>query len=296
MNFQEELEVKIRKIENIMRQKLPPVKGNQSVIFQAMQYSVMAGGKRIRPLLMKEVYDAYNGESDAIESFMLAIELIHTYSLVHDDLPAMDDDRYRRGRETTHIVYGEDMGILAGDALLNYSFELMTSTYDLENIALDKIIEAMRVISNKSGSYGMIGGQVIDVTMTGKELTLELLEEIFALKTSALIEASLMVGAILANASSDKISLMEIVGSKVGLAFQIQDDILDVLGDEEVMGKPVQSDIKNGKTTYVDLVGIQKAKEKVKELSVEAIELLDKEDVDMEFLKNVINMLIYRKK
>ncbi len=296
MNFEQELTSKCGYVEEIIRKYLPEETGYQKEIMEAMNYSMTAGGKRVRPLLMLETYKMFGG-SDArlIEPFMAAIEMIHTYSLVHDDLPAMDNDEYRRGRKTTHVVYGEDMGILAGDALLNYAFETALKAEP----AIEKqqaFIKALRVLAKKPGIHGMIGGQVIDVKSVNQPLTKDRLEVIHQLKTSALIECSMMIGAILAGASDEEIEQMEMAANRVGLAFQIQDDVLDVISSSEVLGKPVHSDEKNNKTTYVTLVGIDKAKEDVEVYSKEAISLIKKAGLENEFLEAFIMKLINREK
>ena len=228
MNFKEEYTDRVEKIEKILKKYLPEKEGYQRTIMEAMEYSLMAGGKRLRPMLMWESYRLFGGEGAAIEPFMAAIEMIHTYSLVHDDLPAMDNDEYRRGRKTTHIVYGEDMGILAGDALLNYAFETACRAFEEESEHALRIGKALKILADKAGIYGMIGGQVVDVQESGKAVSGEVLDFIYRLKTSALIEASMMAGAVLAGAEEGQVSRMEQIAGKTGLAFQIQDDILDV--------------------------------------------------------------------
>lgn len=287
---------KIAEIEEIIKAYLPKKEGCQGLIMEAMEYSLLAGGKRIRPMLMQETFWMFGGCGDLIQPFMAAIEMIHTYSLVHDDLPAMDNDEYRRGRKTTHVVYGEAVGILAGDALLNCAFETASSafsTYPEENIRIGK---AIQILGRKAGIYGMIGGQVIDVSSAGKELSKEVLDVIHELKTAALIESSMMIGAILAGATDKELQKIERVAHNVGLAFQIQDDVLDVTSTAEVLGKPVGSDEKNDKTTYVTLLGIDKAKEYVKELSEEAVSLLQSFSKRNVFLEELIEKLIYREK
>ncbi len=248
-DFQAQMERKVRKIEEILQEYLPRQRGYQSIIMEAMSYSLLAGGKRLRPMLMMEAFRLYNGSSKALRPFMAAIEMIHTYSLVHDDLPAMDNDDYRRGRKTTHVVYGEDMGILAGDALLNYAFETAFKAFvtDPENSLLTG--RALTVLGEKAGIYGMIGGQVIDVRETGHSVSKDMLDTIYKLKTSALIEASMMIGAILGGVSEEEVKKVEKIAEYVGKAFQIQDDILDVESTAEVLGKPIRSDEKNDKTT-----------------------------------------------
>lgn len=303
MEFQIELKNKVIQIEEILKANLVFENSKQQLIFEAMEYSLLAGGKRIRPMIMQETYHIFGGKNKAIEYFMTAIEMIHTYSLVHDDLPAMDDDDYRRGRKTTHIVYGEDMGILAGDALLNYAFEVAHKAFPIDKgIPQDEstqeiflqIAKALQVLSEKAGVYGMIGGQVIDVTSIGDSIESTVLEEIFRLKTGALIEASFMIGAILAGATHDEVKKMEQVGYFVGMAFQIQDDILDVTSTKEVLGKPILSDEKNQKTTYVSLFGLEVAKEKVKEYSQNAIEILRAMNGNDLFLELLVKNLVYR--
>ena len=267
-----------------------------------MRYSLLAGGKRIRPILMEEAYQMFskaNGISTkGIEAFMAAMEMIHTYSLVHDDLPAMDNDEYRRGKKTTHAVYGETMGILAGDALLNYAFETAAEAFSEEDVNLS-FLKAYQVLARKAGAYGMIGGQVVDIETEGmpaEKVTIDRLEYIYLLKTAALLESSLMIGAILGGATADEVAIMEQIGRKVGIAFQIQDDVLDVTSSMEVLGKPIGSDEKNHKVTYVTLVGLDKAKEEVARLSNEALELVEKLPVKSEFLKETILYLIHREK
>lgn len=294
--MQAQMKHKVEKIEGILTEYLPRQEGFQSIIMEAMNYSLLAGGKRLRPMLMNETYRLFGGEGPLIRPFMAAIEMIHTYSLVHDDLPAMDNDEYRRGRKTTHIVYGEDMGILAGDALLNYAFETAFKAFVMEPEESLLIGRALGVLGEKAGIYGMIGGQVIDVKETGHSIPKEVLDTIYELKTSALIEASMMVGAILGGASEEEVKIIEKIARYVGIAFQIQDDILDVTGSQEVIGKPVNSDEKNKKTTYVTLEGLDKAKKDVEQISAEAIEELGKLPGNNEFLEQLIHVLINRQK
>jgi len=296
MSFKEEQAKKVKSIEDILMKYLPKQEGHQKVIMEAMEYSVMAGGKRLRPMLMQETYKLFGGEGDLVEPFMAAMEMIHTYSLVHDDLPAMDDDEYRRGRKTTHVVYGEAMGILAGDALLNYAFETAAKAFDMYPEKSLQIGKAMQILAGKAGIFGMIGGQVVDVKSAGCNLTKEELDFIYELKTAALIESSMMIGAILAGASPKEIEKIEKIANSVGVAFQIKDDILDVTSSVEVLGKPIHSDEKNEKTTYVTLVGVDKAKEYVETLSLEAVSLLESLNVKDTFLKELLMALIHREK
>lgn len=296
--FMEELQQKVEHINNVLEKFLPVEEGQQRIIFEAMNYSVRAGGKRLRPILMEETYHMFGGSSAVIEPFMAAIEMIHTYSLVHDDLPAMDNDEYRRGKKTTHAVYGEAMGILAGDALLNLAYETAAKAFDME-VADTRVARAFAVLAKKAGVYGMVGGQVVDVESEKSDdcsITREKLDFIYRLKTGALIESSMMIGAILAGSSSDEVSRVEQIAAKLGLAFQIQDDVLDVTSTLEVLGKPVGSDEKNNKATYVTFEGLDKAVSDVERISKEAEEQLDDLGYDDAFLKELFEYLIHREK
>ena len=296
--FMEELQQKVEHINNVLEKFLPVEEGQQRIIFESMNYSVRAGGKRLRPILMEETYHMFGGSSAVIEPFMAAIEMIHTYSLVHDDLPAMDNDEYRRGKKTTHAVYGEAMGILAGDALLNLAYETAAKAFDME-VADTRVARAFAVLAKKAGVYGMVGGQVVDVESEKSDdcsITREKLDFIYRLKTGALIESSMMIGAILAGASSDEVSRVEQIAAKQGLAFQIQDDVLDVTSTLEVLGKPVGSDEKNNKATYVTFEGLDKAVSDVERISKEAEEQLDDLGYDDAFLKELFEYLIHREK
>jgi len=296
MNFKEEYQKRIESIENILEKYLPVQEGYQKIIMEAMEYSLMAGGKRLRPMLMKESFTLFGGEGEIIEPFMAAIEMIHTYSLVHDDLPAMDNDEYRRGRKTTHVVYGEDMGILAGDALLNYAFETACRAFDIAPEKSSCIGQALKILAGKAGIYGMIGGQVVDVKESGHILTGDMLDFIYRLKTSALIESSMMIGAVLAGADTGDTEKMEKIARRIGLAFQIQDDILDVTSTTEVLGKPVHSDEKNEKTTYVTWKGLEESKEEVLRMTEEAVRELRTMQADGGFLEELLKSLVYREK
>ena len=283
-----------KEVEQIMTSFLPKEEGYQKTVLEAMNYSVSAGGKRLRPMLMLETYRMFGGTSKVIEPFMAAIEMIHTYSLIHDDLPAMDNDEYRRGRKTTHVVYGEAMATLAGDALLNYAFETAASAFVLDegNPAIGK---AFMILASKAGVYGMIGGQVVDVESEGKEIDADTLKFIHIHKTSALLESAMLIGAVLAGASEQQQRTVELAARELGLAFQIRDDILDVTGNTDELGKPVGSDEKNHKNTYVALEGLEKAKEDVKRYSESAIDRLKSLPVRNEFLYELIEELIDRR-
>lgn len=296
-HIEQQLQQRVTQAEQVISAYLPPVEGMQRTVLEAMEYSVLAGGKRLRPVLLLESYRLSGGEGTLAEPFAAAIEMIHTYSLVHDDLPAMDNDRYRRGKLTTHAKYGEAMGILAGDGLLTYAFETAAKAFDQVKDPADavRLAHAMQVLANKAGVYGMLGGQVIDVESEGQPgMTLEKILQIHTLKTAALIEASLMIGAILAGADDNRITQMEQVARAVGIAFQIQDDILDITSTQEVLGKPIGSDARNEKTTYVTLRGMDASVCEVKRLSEEATDILRQIPGDTAFLEALVQMLTVR--
>ncbi len=295
MDMKAEIAARTKQIEALLTKYLPKEEGPQETVIAAMNYSVLAGGKRLRPMLMWETYRMFGGRSQVIEPFMVAIEMIHTYSLVHDDLPAMDNDEYRRGKKTAHARYGEAMGILAGDGLLNYAFETAVKAFELEpgNVNIGK---ALQVLAGKAGIYGMLGGQCVDVESEGKPVTQETLQFIYQLKTGALLESAMLIGAILAGATKGEQKQVEQAAGELGLAFQIQDDILDVTSTTEVLGKPVGSDEKNHKTTWVTLWGIERAAQEVERLSKQSVKRIDDLVVKNEFLINLMLELIQRTK
>lgn len=290
-----ELELRTKEVEAIIYAYAPAEKGFQKTIYEAMNYSFMAGGKRLRPLFMLETYRLFGGVGTLVEPFMAAIEMIHTYSLIHDDLPALDNDDYRRGKKTSHVVFGEAMAILAGDALLNYAFETACKAFAMEP-GNENVGKAFAILASKAGVNGMIGGQVVDVEMTGKQMSGEQLHFVYENKTGALIEASMMIGAVLAGASEEDVRLIESVASDIGMAFQIQDDLLDIIGDSSVLGKPVCSDEENGKVTYVTIHGLEASEQDVANLSKRAVERLHQLSCKNEFLENLILELVNRKK
>ena len=263
-------------------------------MIEAMNYSVLAGGKRLRPMLMQETYKLFGGSGRIVEPFMVALEMIHTYSLVHDDLPAMDNDEYRRGKKTTHAVYGEAMAILAGDGLLNYAFEIASDALSLETS--NKVAKAFKILSKKAGIYGMIGGQIADIESEGKKVGLDVVEFIHRLKCGALIESAMLIGAILAGANEEEQAKIEQIGADIGYAFQIQDDILDVTSSTEIIGKPVGSDDKNEKSTYVSIKGLEQAKKDVETMSERALLTLSSLPYKNAFLEELIKKLINREK
>lgn len=289
-------------IENIIYKYIPTAKGYQQDVLSAMDYAFLAGGKRIRPMMMKLCFDMLSESLDTYDEsvigpFMAAIEMIHTSSLIHDDLPALDNDELRRGKPTVHVKYGEDVAIFAGDGLLNYAYETAAKAFSIKpgDAGIEK---AFAILASKAGVYGMLGGQSLDVVMTGKELSDDKLEFIYLNKTSALIESSMMVGAALAGADDTLVSKLEEAARAVGMAFQVQDDILDIKGDEAVIGKPVHSDEKNDKYTYATIHGIEESKKYVKEMSDKANAIIRgiavKNDSAREELCSLINALIDR--
>ena len=298
MNFQDELKNRTKEIENLLKSFLPEEKGFAKTMAQAMNYSVLAGGKRLRPMLILETCRMFGGREELAYPFMAAMEMIHTHSLVHDDLPALDNDDYRRGRLTTHKVYGEAMGVLSGVSLLNYAYEVMLTAFDKAKNTGEqaKVIQALKVMAHKTGIYGMLGGQSVDVENDGKPVTKEMLDYIYENKTSALIEGSMMTGAILGGASQEEVNAVEKAARNIGLAFQIQDDILDVTSTAEELGKPIHSDEKNHKTTYVTLMGIEAASRQVADLSDEAVKLLEGMNKKNEFLFTLVKELVGRRK
>lgn len=298
MDINKEIAYKASDADRMIYRVLPAEKGYQKTVFQAMNYSVLAGGKRIRPILMLETYKLFGGSNKAIESFVAAIEMIHTYSLVHDDLPAMDDDELRRGKLTTHAKFGEAMGVLAGDGLLNYAFEIVLDTLDETKGADNRaVIRSLKVLAKKAGIYGMIGGQVVDVEAEKQYgISKNRLDFIYELKTGALIEAAMMIGAILGGATDEEVEQIEDVAKKIGLAFQIQDDVLDVIGETETIGKSVGSDEKNQKATYVVFEGLEKAKQEVADLTDDAIAILQELPYENPFLTELLRWMVLRDK
>ena len=294
--FKQLRDEKIAHIEAVLQEYLPKEEGYASKVMEAMNYSVLAGGKRLRPMLMEETYHMFGGQENVVQPFMAAQEMIHTYSLVHDDLPCMDNDEYRRGRKTTHAVYGEGMAVLAGDALLNYAFETACKAFEMTD-SVDRVAKALTILAKKAGIYGMIGGQTADIQAEdypSEMVTKDLLMYIHENKTAALIQSSMMIGALLAGADETQVKNIEKIGYNVGIAFQIQDDILDVTGTFEELGKPIGSDEKNDKVTCVSLMGLEKAKEEVERLSKEAVALLNDMNFEHTFLEEPILDLIHR--
>lgn len=251
---------------------LDPKDNPQGIIYEAMRYSVFAGGKRLRPVLMLLTCEMCGGDINEVLPFACALEMIHTYSLIHDDLPAMDNDDLRRGKPTSHKQFGEATAILAGDALLNKAFEVV-SQYSGNNS--DRAIKAINILAVSSGTEGMIGGQIVDMQSEGRQITLDELRYLHLNKTGAIIRSACKIGAVMSGADSVKIKAVDEFSKNLGIAFQIQDDILDVTGTEAELGKPIGSDAEEGKNTYVSLLGLQKSKDMSEEYSKKAKQALD---------------------
>lgn len=273
MNFNQEFLVRQHQADEVLLQNIPIACEFDKTLLEAMAYSLEAGGKRLRPILIQSFARLFGADEKWAHSFMAAMEFLHTYSLVHDDLPALDNDDFRRGVETTHRKYGEAAAILAGDGLLHESYEIALQTFQQE-IPIERVIKALTVFSRKTGIRGMLGGQSADVLNTGMDISEELLQYIYQYKTGALMEGSMMIGAILGGASEDQVLIIEKIGASIGLAFQVKDDLLDLYGDATVLGKPVLSDEKNKKMTYVTIYGAEKAQEEISRLTQEAVDSL----------------------
>ena len=258
-----------------------------------MKYSLSAGGKRIRPVLALAAADAVGGEGETILPAACALELIHTYSLIHDDLPAMDDDDYRRGRLANHKVFGEGQAILAGDALLTYAFELLAQS--LNGVTPERQLRVVREVAQAAGPEGMVGGQVLDLEAEEKALTLSELEQVHRLKTGALLVVAARLGAILAGGTEEKIEALTRYAQAIGLAFQIKDDILDLEGDSETLGKPAQSDLRQNKSTYPSLMGTEGAKQELKSMIDEAHAALETLGERAGFLHELADFIAQRK-
>ena len=294
MNFKQQLQEKITVVDNHLEKYLPQRDNIQKDIYEAMRYSLFAGGKRLRPAITLACCEMVGGDIQNALPFACALEMIHTYSLIHDDLPAMDNDDYRRGKPTNHNVYGEAMAILAGDALLNKAFEITTSQAFIKNIPSQIAIEAIAVVAKASGTEGMIGGQVVDLKAENKQIDKEHLTYMHLHKTGALIIASAKAGAIVGNASKEQKDALTLYAHNIGLAFQIKDDILDVEGSQEKLGKTIGSDATNLKSTFVTLAGLEEAKKQVATLTQQAIHRLEIFGQDAHFLVQLADYLINR--
>ena len=266
---------------------LHPVKDRPCRLHEAMRYSMFAGGKRLRPGLAKAAFDMFGGKGDKIWLATSALEMLHTFSLIHDDLPCVDNDDYRRGKLTSHKKFGESTAVMAGDALCIHAFEMMGKTGNAK---------AIEVLAHLLGTYGMIGGEMTDIECEGKTVDLEIVDYIHYHKTAALIEASLLVGAMLADASEKDMEIVRNYGRSIGLAFQIVDDILDIVSTTEELGKDAGSDIEKGKATYPSIVGLEKSRERARELYEESIKALDGLKCDTSILRSIAAYIITRVK
>lgn len=293
MDFKAEIKNRASLFENILKKYMPREEGYQKTVFEAMNYSLSAGGKRLRPLITLEACKIVGGNEEDAMPFAVAIEMIHTYSLIHDDLPALDNDDLRRGRPTNHKVYGESMAILAGDALLNYAFETMLSN-SINKKDSSKYLKAINEIAKSSGTYGMIGGQVVDIESENKTIDKDKLDFIHMNKTAAIIIGCMRAGAIIGGAKDDELENITKYARNIGLGFQIVDDILDIIGDESKLGKNIGSDLENNKSTYPSLFGLQKSKELAKELIEEAKNCVSIFDDRDKFLKGLADYIVDR--
>lgn len=296
MNFKLWLEKKVDIVEKALRTYCPDYDNMQKLIYESMKYSLFAGGKRLRPVIMLGVYEMFSDEYENVLPFACAMEMIHTYSLIHDDLPAMDNDDYRRGKLSNHKKFGEATAILAGDGLLNLAFEVMSVQSAKNSIDKEKALKAISIIATSSGTEGMIGGQVVDMFCEKKITDTEGLKYLQSLKTGAIIKSSAVVGGILGDADKNQLKCIEKFAENLGLAFQVQDDILDVEGDESKLGKPIGSDADNNKKTYVTMIGLEKSKELQHKLIDEAISALNCFGDKNIMLVELCNYLLNREK
>jgi len=294
MNIKEYLAQKRIAVDKALESLVPPAKTFPPKVFEAMRYSLFAGGKRVRPIFALASAEALGAKTAGLLPIAGALELIHTYSLIHDDLPAMDDDDLRRGRPTCHKIYGEAIAILAGDGLLNRAFEVLSDPRRLKTVTAVRLIAITREISLASGVFGMVGGQVVDMESEGKDVDLPTLEYIHTHKTGALIRASVRTGAIYAKASEKRLKALTRYGERVGLAFQIADDILDVVGSREETGKDVGSDLKKGKKTFPSFYGLEESRRRAKEVADQALDALKDFDRKAEPLRELAKYIVTR--
>lgn len=295
LDMKSNLEKYAKQVDEKLVSFLPQAKEGQKSVVRAMHYSLSNGGKRLRPVLVLEFCKMCGGDVDKAMAYACAIEYIHTYSLIHDDLPCMDDDDLRRGKPSNHKVFGEDIALLAGDALLTLAFSAMLSDRAVSLVGFEKAAKCAKILSDCAGVTGMVGGQVIDLISEEKSVPIEVIEEMHLKKTSCLIKAACMMGAEVAGKGEDTVLLAEKYGNNLGLAFQIMDDILDVTSSEEALGKPIGSDADNNKSTFVTLLGLDRCYELVREYTNAAIESLDALEGDSEELKNIAIKMSERK-
>ena len=296
MNIKAYLADKRSLVDKALELLVPPAKAYPPKVFEAIRYSLFAGGKRVRPILAIASAEALGAKTAGLLPIAGALELIHTYSLIHDDLPAMDDDDLRRGRPTCHKVYGAAMAILAGDGLLNMAFESLTDPRRLKTIPAQRLVAIIREISLASGVFGMVGGQVVDMESEGKDVDLPTLDYIHTHKTGALIRASVRTGAIYAKASEKRLKALTRYGERIGLAFQIADDILDIVGSPEEIGKDVGSDLKKGKKTFPSFYGLEESRKRAEEVTNQALAALKDFDRKADHLRDLATYIVTRVK
>ena len=289
--IEELLNQRADKVQNALSDYLQPQNENYDIVIEAMRYAALCGGKRIRPSLLLEFYTLFGGKEKDAMPFACALEMIHTYSLIHDDLPCMDDDDMRRGKPSCHIAFPENIALLAGDALLTKAFEICAKA---NTVTTQNALQATALLAEYSGLNGMIGGQVIDLQSEGKEVSIETVTQMYALKTGALLLLTAKIAAALAGVTDNRLDLAAEYCKKVGLAFQIVDDLLDIEGTVEELGKPVGSDLEEQKSTLVSLIGVTKAKEMVAELSAEAKQLAVQ--LNSKTLTELVDYLVARRK
>lgn len=283
-------------IEEALKTYLPRENCLQKELCSAMEYSLLAGGKRIRPILTLEFCRVCGGELEAALPFACAVEMVHTYSLIHDDLPCMDNDDLRRGRASNHKVYGEDMALLAGDALLTLAFETMLSPASIQKAGALRAASAAGILARAAGADGMVGGQVIDLKSEDQAISIDLLQAMDHAKTGALIKAAALMGCVVAGAGEAELAAADTFTENIGLAFQIVDDILDVTGQTAKLGKKVGSDQNNKKSTYVSLLGLEAARDTVKKLTNTAVGALVSFKTDTAYLTDLAYSLAKREK
>ncbi len=296
MNLSEYLHDRRDRIDQALNRLLPPIDSHQRTVVEAMRYSLLAGGKRIRPILCMAGAEAVGGNPDTVVNFACALEMIHAYSLIHDDLPAMDNDDFRRGIPTNHKRFGDAAAILAGDGLLTEAFSVMTRRALHPEISSEQLLEATRVVADLAGFRGMVGGQMVDIESEGVRPTIDVVQFIHSTKTAALIRASVSSGAILAGGTEESVSNLSRYGDFLGLAFQIRDDLLDVVGTSEEIGKPAGSDLEKNKATYPAVLGIAESEAREKQMVEQALAALSSFDDRAEPLKDLALHLLNRKK
>jgi geranylgeranyl diphosphate synthase type II len=281
-------------VDRSLEKLVPPAKMFPQAVHDAMRYSLFAGGKRVRPILAVAAAESLGMRTRGLLPIAASLELIHTYSLIHDDLPAMDDDDFRRGRPTCHRVYGEAMAILAGDGLLNMAFEVLSDPRRLKDVPAQRLLAITKEIATASGVFGMVGGQVVDIQSEGREIDFPTLEYIHTHKTGALIRTSVRVGALFARAGKRQFAALSRYGELVGLAFQIADDILDIIGKQEDTGKDVGSDLKKGKKTFPSFYGLEESRRRANEVAEHAVAALGDFDRKADSLRELAKYIVTR--